>query len=159
MQPNSIVNRSKRRSSGELEEDLDCLVVFVGGEAERAERTAHAVQAVHVAFALVRVGVDFALDEEARLQQWPEPWRAHVVFVRPSTSLHTNQTTLIHKSTTNIYTIDQFQLAHHDPTILGLELHEAWLPTDHKLELELVRELGRRGGVDEKEDGKGGWLL
>jgi hypothetical protein len=48
---------------------LDGVVVAVVREAEGAERAVHAVEAVHVALALVRVRVDPALDEEARGQQ------------------------------------------------------------------------------------------
>jgi|UniRef100_A0A804PNE6 hypothetical protein len=55
--------------------DLDGVVVAVAREAEGAERAVHAVEAVHVALALVRVGVDPALDEEARAQQRLQPRR------------------------------------------------------------------------------------
>jgi hypothetical protein len=60
--------------------NLDGVVVAVVREAERAERAVHAVEAVHVALALVRVGVDPALDEEARGQQRLQPRRPPLVL-------------------------------------------------------------------------------
>lgn len=66
-------NRGGRRIQdagiGEWSTDLDGVVVAVVGEAEGAERAVDAVEAVHVALALVRVGVHPALHEEARRQQ------------------------------------------------------------------------------------------
>jgi hypothetical protein len=71
--------------------DLDGVVVAVAREAEGAERAVHAVEAVHVALALVRVGVDPALDEEARAQQRLQPRRPPpvlgVVVSAPAASL------------------------------------------------------------------------
>lgn len=43
---------------------LNSAVVFVVVEAERTESTVDAVKAVHIALALVRMGVKFALHEE-----------------------------------------------------------------------------------------------
>uniref|UniRef100_A0A8R7UXX2 Uncharacterized protein n=1 Tax=Triticum urartu TaxID=4572 RepID=A0A8R7UXX2_TRIUA len=60
--------------------DLDGVVVAVVGEAERAERAVDAVEAVHVALALVRVGVRPALHEEARRQQRLQPRRPPLVL-------------------------------------------------------------------------------
>ena len=59
---------------------LDGVVVAVVREAEGAERAVHAVEAVHVALALVRVRVDPALDEEARGQQRLQPRRPPLVL-------------------------------------------------------------------------------
>jgi len=56
------------------------VVVAVVREAEGAERAVHAVEAVHVALALVRVRVDPALDEEARGQQRLQPRRPPLVL-------------------------------------------------------------------------------
>jgi hypothetical protein len=68
------------------------VVVAVVGEAEGAERAVHAVEAVHVALALVRVGVDPALHEEARRQQRLQPRRPplvlHLFLLIPPSSLH-----------------------------------------------------------------------
>jgi hypothetical protein len=69
------------------------VVAVARGEAERAESVAHAVEAVHVALALVRVGVDPALDEEAHGQQRPQPRRpppgvAAVVAALAASALH-----------------------------------------------------------------------
>lgn len=47
------------------------------------ERAAHAVQAVHVAFALVGIAMDLAGDEEIGLQQRPQPRRATVLVPHP----------------------------------------------------------------------------
>jgi len=62
---------------------LDGVVVAVVGEALGAERAVHAVEAVHVALALVRVRVQLALTEEARAQQRLEPRRPPLVL-RPA---------------------------------------------------------------------------
>lgn len=48
-------------------------MILVMIEAERAEGSVDAVQAKHVALALVCGGVDLALPEEGCLQQRPEP--------------------------------------------------------------------------------------
>jgi len=37
--------------------NLDCTVILVVGEAERAEWAVHTVQAIHVAFTLVRISM------------------------------------------------------------------------------------------------------
>lgn len=37
--------------------NLDCTVILVVGETERAEWAVHTVQAIHVAFTLVRISV------------------------------------------------------------------------------------------------------
>ena len=68
---------------------LDGVVVAVVGEALGAERAVHAVEAVHVALALVRVRVHLALTEEARPQQRLEPRRPPLVLrpVAPASSL------------------------------------------------------------------------
>jgi hypothetical protein len=77
--------------------DLDGVVLAVVREAERAERAVHAVQAVHVALALVRVGVHPALTEEARRQQRLQPRRPplalDLVVVPTSSSLRTARNT------------------------------------------------------------------
>jgi hypothetical protein len=59
---------------------LDGVVVAVVREALGAERAVHAVQAVHVALALVRVRVHLALTEEARRQQRLQPRRPPLVL-------------------------------------------------------------------------------
>lgn len=56
-------------------------MVFVIREAERAESAVHAIQAVHIAFALVRIGVQLALHEEALFQQRLQPWRPPAVVL------------------------------------------------------------------------------
>lgn len=74
--------------------DLNGAVVFVGsGQAERTESPITAagnrsgfdiaVQAIHVAFALVGIGVVFALTEEACLQKTAEPRRPVVLLIFP----------------------------------------------------------------------------
>lgn len=54
---------------------LNSAMVSVRREAERAEGSVHAVQAVHVAFALVGVSVDLALNKETGLKHRPKPCR------------------------------------------------------------------------------------
>lgn len=65
--------------------DLNMAVILVRVEAKRAERSVDAIQAEHVALALVRRRrVRLALAEEAALQQRPQPPRplhAAVVFL------------------------------------------------------------------------------
>ena len=57
-------------------------------ETERAESTAHAIQAVHIAFTLVGISVQLALNEEALSEQRFQPWRPPVVlFIRTSSAL------------------------------------------------------------------------
>lgn len=74
--------------------DLNGAVVFVGsGQTERTESPITAagnrsgfdiaVQAIHVAFALVGIGVVFALTEEACLQKTAEPRRPVVLLIFP----------------------------------------------------------------------------
>lgn len=65
------------------------------GEAERAERTVHAIQAVHVAFTLVRIGMLLALNKEALFQQRLQPWRPPVVLlIRTSSTLFRSQSSI-----------------------------------------------------------------
>lgn len=54
---------------------LNCSVIFVRIKTERTESSVHAIQAIHVAFAFVRIGVVLALDEEARAEKRFQPWR------------------------------------------------------------------------------------
>lgn len=62
------------------------------GEAERAERTVHAIQAVHVAFTLVSISMLLALNKEALFQQRLQPWRPPVVLlIRTSSTLFKSQ--------------------------------------------------------------------
>lgn len=56
-------------------------MVLVEIEAERAESAVHAIQAVHIAFAFVRIGVQLALHEEALFKQRLQPWRPPVVLL------------------------------------------------------------------------------
>ena len=57
-------------------------------ETERAESTVHAIQAVHIAFTLVGISVQLALNEEALSEQRFQPWRPPVVlFIRTSSAL------------------------------------------------------------------------
>lgn len=61
-------------------------------ETERTERTITAVQAIHIAFALVGICVKLALDEEALSQERLQPRRPPVVLVlRATSSLYTKQ--------------------------------------------------------------------
>lgn len=66
---------------------LNGTVVFVIGQAEGTESAIGAVKAVHIAFALVGIGVEFALNEESLSEKRLQPWRPPViVLVRPSSS-------------------------------------------------------------------------
>lgn len=68
--------------------NLDCTVILVVAEAERAESTVHTVQAIHVAFTLVRISVKLALNKEVLFQQRLQPWWPPVViFFRSSSTL------------------------------------------------------------------------
>lgn len=62
-------------------------MILVIAQTERTESSIHAVQAIHIAFALVRVSMQLALNKEALPQQWFQPWRPPVVFLirTPST--------------------------------------------------------------------------
>lgn len=64
-----------------VETDLNGTVVFVVGKTEWTERPTHAIQAIHIALAPVRICVVLALDEETRLQERSQPWRPHVVIL------------------------------------------------------------------------------
>lgn len=56
-------------------------------ETERAESTVHAIQAVHIAFTLVGISVQLALNKEALSEQRFQPWRPPVVlFIRTSSA-------------------------------------------------------------------------
>lgn len=70
-----------------FEQNLDSTVVAVVGEAEGAESSVGAVEAVHVALSLMGIRVEIAQDEEARRQQRPQPPRPPVVVLRPSAAL------------------------------------------------------------------------
>ena len=66
--------------------DLGGAVAVVMGEAERAEGAVGAVEAVPIAFGLVGVRVEIALDEEPRRQQRAQPAGAPAVILQPSSS-------------------------------------------------------------------------
>lgn len=78
-------NRNQSRIEGKKmkgeKTNLNIAMVFVVREAERAESAVHAIQAVHIAFALVRIGVQLALHEEALFQQRFQPWRPPAVVL------------------------------------------------------------------------------
>lgn len=67
---------------------LNCAMVLVICQTERAERAVHTVQTVHIAFALVRIGMEFALDEEVFFQQRLQPRRPSVLLLLRSSSFH-----------------------------------------------------------------------
>lgn len=71
----------KKKKKKMVETDLDGTVVFVVSKTERTERPIHAIQTIHIALAPVRIRVVLAWDEEARLQERPQPWRPHVVIL------------------------------------------------------------------------------
>lgn len=60
---------------------LNSAVVVVEGQAERTEGAIHTIQAIHIAFALVRIRVEFAVNEEMLLQQRLQPWRPSIVLL------------------------------------------------------------------------------
>lgn len=66
------------------------MVILVVGEAVRTERVAHAIEAVHVALALVGIPMHLTVREEARLQQRPQPWRTHVLVPQSKHRAHHN---------------------------------------------------------------------
>lgn len=67
---------------------LNSTVVLMVIETERAESTVHAIQAVHIAFTLVGISVQLALNKEALSEQRFQPWRPPVVlFIRTSSAL------------------------------------------------------------------------
>lgn len=96
-------NRNQSRIEGKKmkgeKTNLNIAMVFVVREAERAESAVHAIQAVHIAFALVRIGVQLALHEEALFQQRLQPWRPPAVVLlllwtlRPKTEQKKKKTT------------------------------------------------------------------
>lgn len=69
-------------------------MILVIAQTERTESSIHAVQAIHIAFALVRVSMQLALNKEALPQQRFQPWRPPVVFLirTPSTLLDSEKT-------------------------------------------------------------------
>ncbi|RZS23602.1 hypothetical protein BHM03_00056568 [Ensete ventricosum] len=88
--PQGIATGRCRAAEHREETDLDgAMVAVMVGETEGAEGAVGAVEAVHVALALVRVGVDRALNEEPRRQKRPQPRRPATVLLRHSTALIT----------------------------------------------------------------------
>ncbi|RRT53024.1 hypothetical protein B296_00031850 [Ensete ventricosum] len=86
--PQGIATGRCRAAEHREETDLDgAMVAVMVGETEGAEGAVGAVDAVHVALALVRVGVDRALNEEPRRQKRPQPRRPATVLLRHSTAL------------------------------------------------------------------------
>ncbi|GER34668.1 N-acetyldiaminopimelate deacetylase [Striga asiatica] len=73
--------------------NLNCTMILVMGQAERTEWAVSTVQTVHIAFAFVRVGVVFAVDEELFPEKGLQPRRppVAVLLVRSSGSLLKNQ--------------------------------------------------------------------
>jgi hypothetical protein len=67
---------------------LNCAMVLVICQTERAERAVHTIQTVHIAFALVRIDMQFALNEEVFLQQRLQPRRPSVLLLLRSSSSH-----------------------------------------------------------------------
>ncbi len=63
-------------------------MVLVVSEAERAECTVHTVQAIHVTFALVGIGMMLALNKEGLFQKWLQPWWPPVVLIIRTSSTH-----------------------------------------------------------------------
>lgn len=63
-------------------------MVLMVGKAERAESSVHTIQAVHIAFALVGISVQLALNKEALFEQRLQPWRppASVLIIRASST-------------------------------------------------------------------------
>ncbi|RWV79289.1 hypothetical protein BHE74_00025100 [Ensete ventricosum] len=90
--PQGIATGRCRAAEHREETDLDgAMVAVMVGETEGAEGAVGAVEAVHVALALVRVGVDRALNEEPRRQKRPQPRRPATVLLRHSTALYSRE--------------------------------------------------------------------
>ena len=64
-----------------MNNNLNNMVIFVVREAVRTECVPSTIQAVHVAFALVRVSVKLTRDEEACSQERLQPWRAEILVI------------------------------------------------------------------------------
>ena len=93
--PQGIATGRSQAAEHREETDLDgAMVAVMVGEAEGAEGAVGAVEAVHVALALVRVGVDRALNEEPRRQKRPQPRRPATVLLRHSTALFQYQSVI-----------------------------------------------------------------
>lgn len=86
---------TQNRNTEEIErkQNLNSTMILVIGKTERTESSIHAVQAIHIAFALVRVSMQLALNKEALVKQGFQPWRPPVIlFIRtPSTLLGIQQ--------------------------------------------------------------------
>ena len=68
---------------------LNCSMLFVRSKTNRTKGSIVTIQAIHIAFTLVWIWVDFALNKETCLKKWLQPWWPLVFFfiVPSSTSL------------------------------------------------------------------------
>ena len=57
-------------------------MVFVISKAKRTKSTIHAIQAIHIAFTPMSIGMELAMNKKACLKQWSQPWRPlHFLFI------------------------------------------------------------------------------
>lgn len=81
---------------------LNCSVFLVGSQTSRAKSPIHTIQTKHVAFTLVGIWMDFALNKEVSLQKRFQPWWPLVLLLPFSHSNNTSSFLIDSTSSTSL---------------------------------------------------------